>query len=76
MAASAWIRSRFTWANTAEAAAGRLVVLTAENKNQPRINAGQRGSENREIPNPSRRQNGFKARQRSVPCFLIRVHPR
>ena len=36
-AASVWIRSHFTWANTAEAAERRLVALAGENQNQPRI---------------------------------------
>jgi hypothetical protein len=37
MAVSAWIREHFSWANTAKAAERRLVALTGENQNQPRI---------------------------------------
>jgi len=37
MVASEHIRNRFTWGHTAEAAERRLVALTGENQNQPRI---------------------------------------
>ena len=60
MAAIAWIRGRFTWANTAEAAERRLIAPIGENQNQPRINADERGSGNGEFRDASRRESDFK----------------
>jgi|GEM_PF-2038188 len=54
------MREHFSCANTAEAAARRLVALTGQTGNGPRKNADEHGSGNGKIQDATGRENHFK----------------